>query len=225
MKKQLFIYTFLLFSCMASAQLFEVGAFVGGSNYIGDIGPTFYINPNRIALGGVAKYNYNARITIRGTAMYTRLHADDARATSSFRQQRGLQLNRNSVVEAALGIEFNFNKYSMWKVGYSQTPYIIAQIGATNYSYRHEAGGNKRITSIVLPLGVGYKFRAFENVGVAIESSFRYTFKDVIDGNNHALGAPYDFGNPKSDDWYVFSGITIVYAFGRPACNKDNFYR
>ena len=224
MKKQLLIYIFVLFSSVASAQLFEAGAFVGGSNYIGDIGSTKYINPNRIAVGGILKYNYNARLTFRGTGIYTRLHANDSKAETNFRQNRGQQF-RNSIAEAAVGIEFNFNKYSLWKVGYSQTPYIIAQVGAVNYSYVNDDAVSERKTSLIVPIGVGYKFRLLENVGIAIESSVRYTFNDIIDGNNHSLGTPYDFGNPKSDDWYVFSGITIVYAFGRPACNEDNFYK
>ncbi|HHC80756.1 MAG TPA: hypothetical protein ENK46_12790, partial [Flavobacteriia bacterium] len=115
---------------IVSAQLFEAGAFLGGSNYIGDIGSTIYINPNRIAVGAVAKFNWTPRITFRGTAIYTRLHADDSKAESSFRRNRVPQLQfRNSIIEAAAGIEFSFFKYSLSKVGYTHTPYIIAQIG------------------------------------------------------------------------------------------------
>ncbi len=61
------------------------------------------------------------------------------------------------------------------------------------------------------------------NIGIALETSFRYTFKDVIDGNNHEI-PDFDFGNPNTDDWYVFTGISVVYAFGRPGCYKDNSF-
>ncbi len=221
MRKRLLFYIFVFITSISSAQLYEAGAFIGGSNYIGDIGSEFYIQPNRIAVGAIAKFNYSPRITFRGTGLYTRLHDHDGRAQSNFRQNRGLQF-RNSILEASLGVEFSFFKYSLNKIGFSQTPYIIAQIGAVNYSTISVEGAKKRVTSLVFPVGLGYKMRLVENVGIAIESSFRYTFKDNIDGNNHA-DPKRSFGNPNSKDWYVFTGVTIVYAFGRPGCYTGAF--
>ena len=224
MRKRFLLYILLLSSSITSAQLYEAGVFLGGSNYIGDIGSELYIQPNRIAVGGIAKFNYSPRITFRATGVYTRLYDNDSRSNNSFRQNRGLQF-RNSILEAAIGVEFSFFKYSLNKTGFTQTPYIIAQIGAVNYSSIGANGDAKRTTSAVIPIGLGYKMKLMPNVGISIESSFRYTFKDVIDGNNHALvGDRFrTFGNPKSDDWYVFTGITIVYAFGRPGCYSGAF--
>ncbi|MDY7396257.1 DUF6089 family protein [Aureibaculum sp. 2210JD6-5] len=224
MRKRLLFYVFILITSISSAQLYEGGVFLGGSNYIGDIGSEFYIQPNRIAVGGIAKFNYTPRITFRATGLYTRLHDSDSRAQSTFRQNRGLQF-RNSILEAALGVEFSFFKYSLSKTGFTQTPYIIAQVGAVNYASIGPGGVSKRTTSVVFPVGLGYKMKLMENVGIAIESSFRYTFKDVIDGNNHAITNDPNrtFGNPNSKDWYVFTGITIVYAFGRPGCYTGVF--
>lgn len=224
MRNRLLVYIFILVTSISSAQLYEGGVFLGGSNYIGDIGSEFYIQPNRIAVGGIAKFNFSPRITFRGTGIYTRLHDNDSRSSSRFRQNRGLQF-KNSILEAALGVEFSFFKYSLSKTGFTQTPYIIAQVGAVNYAEIGSDGNSKRTTSFVFPVGLGYKMKLMENVGIAIESSFRYTFKDGIDGNNHSItGNPNrTFGNPNSDDWYVFTGITIVYAFGRPGCYTGAF--
>ena len=226
MKKQFLIFIFIFTTSFVSAQLYEVGAFLGGSNYIGDLGPTQYINPNRIAVGGVAKFNWTPRITLRGTVIYTKLHAADKYANNDFRINRGREFN-NKIVDAAAGIEFSFFKYSMSKIGFSQTPYIIAQIGAVTYNGITEGADpgtleSKIKTSLVLPFGIGYKMRLAENVGIAFETSFRYTFKDEIDGNLHSVPG-LDFGNPNSDDWYVFTGVTIVYAFGRPGCYSGEF--
>ena len=224
MKKQFILYISFLVTSIASAQLYEVGALIGGSNYIGDIGSTKYINPNRLAFGGVAKFNFSSRITFRASGLYTKLHAEDGKAETNFRKNRGLQFS-NNIAEAALGIEFSFFKYSLTKVGYTQTPYIIAQIGAVNYAAVDDSGDTKRKTSIVAPFGIGYKMKLARNIGIAFETTFRYMFNDTIDGNNHNVGAPYNFGNPDSNDWYVFTGISVVYAFGRPGCYKDNFYK
>ena len=35
------------------AQIYEVGIFAGGSNFIGDVGATNYISPNQPALGAI----------------------------------------------------------------------------------------------------------------------------------------------------------------------------
>ena len=221
MKKQFLIYLFILTTSVVSAQLYEAGAFIGGSNYIGDIGPTTYINPNRIAYGLVGKFNFTPRITFRGTFIYTNLQFDDTKADDPFRVNRGFK-HSNKILEGAVGIEFSFLKYSLSKIGYSHTPYIIAQAGAVNYAAIDTNGEAKRVTSIALPFGIGYKMRLAENVGIALETSFRYTFKDNIDGNNHdVLGL--NFGDPNDNDWYVFTGITVVYAFGRPGCYKGRF--
>jgi len=226
MKKQFLIYIFVFTATAASAQLYEIGAFLGGSNYIGDIGSTKYLNPNTPAIGGIAKFNYTPRITFRGTLIYTKLEANDSKAESSFRANRTPSFSfKNNILEASLGVEFSFFKYSLSKIGHSQTPYIIAQIGAVNYSTVSVDAEIKRVTSLVIPFGVGYKMRLAQNVGIALETSFRYTFKDVIDGNNHEINDPrYNFGNPNNNDWYVFTGITVVYAFGRPGCYKENSF-
>lgn len=222
MKKQFLIYIFILTTSVVSAQLYEVGAFLGGSNYIGDLGSTTYINPNTIAVGGVAKFNFTPRVTFRGTLIYTNLNMDDTKSNNDFRSNRGL-ISRNKILDASAGIEFSFFKYSLSKIGFSQTPYIIAQVGAVSYSMVTDDATTKRVTSLVIPFGLGYKMRLAENIGIAFETSFRYTLKDNIDGNNHNLGDPYNFGNPNSDDWYVFTGITVVYAFGRPGCYTGEF--
>ena len=229
MKKRLLIYIFILVTSFAQAQLFELGVFAGGSNYIGDIGSTKYIWPNSIAAGGIAKFNWTPRINFRGTLIWTDLGAKDQNADTQFRQNRGYTF-KNRILEASAGIEFNFFKYNLAKIGYTQTPYIILQAGLVNYRVVSEQTspttvGTKRITSLVLPFGVGYKMQLGHNLGIAFETTVRYTFKDDIDGNNHDIDLPrYNFGDPSTNDWYVFTGITVVYAFGRPGCYKDNFF-
>ena len=44
-------------SALSFSQIYEIGGFIGGSNFIGDVGSTTYINPNEPAFGGVIKWN------------------------------------------------------------------------------------------------------------------------------------------------------------------------
>ena len=39
----------------SQAQIFEIGVFAGGSNFIGDVGATNYISPNQFANGIAAQ--------------------------------------------------------------------------------------------------------------------------------------------------------------------------
>ena len=205
MKKYILIFTFLITTSATFAQINEIGVFLGGSNYIGDIGRTNYIYPNNYAVGGIYKWNMNPRYSIRATYTYAKISGDDTKSNNSFRKYRGLSFG-NTLHELAAGIEFHFFKYSLSKIGHTSTPYIIVEAAVANYANTY---------NFTMPFGVGYKTKLAYNVGIAFETSFRYTFKDVLDGNITA--------NPNNNDWYVFTGITIVYGFGREGCYTGKF--
>ncbi len=223
MKKLFLILIVILSASSSHAQLYEIGIFAGGSNYIGDIGSTTYINPNFPVGGGIIKFNFTPRINFRATLLATQITADDAKADSDLRVARDLSVE-NNLLEASGGIEFNFFKYSMNKIGFSHTPYIIIQGTIASYSYvfEQEPGTfvNKRSLNVMPSFGLGYKTRIAENFAVSFESSVRYTLKDNIDETSISnIGV----GNLNSDDWYVFTGFTITYGFGRPGCYKGFF--
>ncbi|MEO9560182.1 MAG: DUF6089 family protein, partial [Nonlabens ulvanivorans] len=44
------------------------------------------------------------------------------------------------------------------------------------------------------------------------------TFTDNLDGSNNEDFENVRFGNINNNDWYVFSGVTLTYAFGRKPC-------
>ena len=58
--KRLTLVAFIIISLgfsKLSAQIHELGVFVGGSNYIGDVGKTDYFIPNEMAYGVLYKWN------------------------------------------------------------------------------------------------------------------------------------------------------------------------
>ncbi len=65
-------------------------------------------------------------------------------------------------------------------------------------------------------MGVGYKSIIYGKLAFAIEARVNYTFTDGIDFTTTDLPA-FNFGG-NSNDWYMFTGISLVYTFGRPAC-------
>ena len=218
-KKLLFI-AFVCLSTMVNAQIHEIGITLAGSNYIGDIGRETYIYPNSYAIGGIYKFNLNPRMAFRGNLTYAKLTDDDANSNNIARQIRGLNFT-NTLIEVAAGIEFNYFEYDLSGRNKTHSPYILLQIAAANYKTAVSGTpGNyeyKNKTSLAIPFGLGYKTKIIGKLAGAIEIGMRYTFSDYIDYNNSEIPS-LNFGNPNNNDWYVFSGINLVYTFGRPSC-------
>jgi hypothetical protein len=221
MKKIFLLIAFSWITGTSVAQINEIGIMVGGSNYIGDIGSEYYINPNNFMGSLIYKWNKNPRIAFRGTFTYAQISANDAKSKNLERLNRGLRFT-NSIKELALGLEFNFFEYNLDDYKYTQTPYILIELAAYNYNVvTNETApnqyeyGNK--TSFAIPFGIGYKTKLFQDFAIAFEIRARYTFNDDLDYNNPKIDN-LKFGNPNSNDWYMLTGISLVYTFGRPAC-------
>lgn len=222
--KKFVLFTAIIFITMTSkAQINEVGLFVGGSNYIGDLGPEYYINPNNIMGGVIYKWNLNPRIAFRGTFTFAQLSSDDADATNIARYNRGMRFT-NSIKELAFGVEFNYFEYNLDDYQKTHTPYLLVEFATFNYNaVRSEtAPGSQQYnyeskTAYAIPFGIGYKTKLVNDFAIAFELRARYTFVDDLDYNNQEIDT-LKFGNPDSNDWYILSGISLVYSFGRPPC-------
>ena len=51
MKTTLLTLCIISISSLSFSQIYEVGGFFGGSNFVGDVGSTKFIDPNSYALG------------------------------------------------------------------------------------------------------------------------------------------------------------------------------
>ncbi|AVR45344.1 hypothetical protein C7S20_08725 [Christiangramia fulva] len=211
------------------AQQFEVGAFAGGANFVGDVGRTNYILPNTPVGGFIAKWNRSNRHAIRLTLLYAKISADDEKSGDTRRQQRGYSFN-NTIAEGSLGIEFNFYKFDLSEPLPQSTPYIYT--GITYFRADHvwlKNGRNNNLFNegtnwdFAIPMVMGYKEAFTENIIGALEIGARYTFTDNLDGSwpEEYLGRrepALEFGNRNTNDWYVFTGITLTFTFGRKPC-------
>ncbi|MCG7502007.1 porin family protein [Tenacibaculum sp. Mcav3-52] len=213
----------ILLACVVTplqSQTHEIGFFAGGSNYVGDIGSTNYIHPNEFAGGLIYKYNLNPRIALRGTYTYMPISGNDNNADNAFRQNRGISFS-NTIHEFAAGVEFNFFDYNISDYRTSFTPYILAEIAAFNYKSPEPTSSSNTVLlknkfSYTIPVGIGLKGRLTDNFAIAFETGIRFTFVDDLDFTTDKINS-LDFGG-NGNDWYVFSGVSIVYTFGRPPC-------
>jgi hypothetical protein len=200
--------------------MYEAGISIGGSNYVGDIGRTDYMYPNSVAGGVFFKYNWNPRIALRATYSYLPIEADDLDADTDYRIDRGLNF-KNAINELAVGLEYNFYEYDISTPGKTWTPYILLELAAFNYSYiasepqpdQYEFNSKN---SFSVPFGIGFKSKLSGSFAFALETKFRYTFEDDLDYTTDKI-TELDFEGT-GNDWYMYTGFSLIYTFGRPAC-------
>lgn len=223
MTQKISLFIYFLLSTSLYSQIHEVGVFLGGSNFIGDIGPTNYINPNEPALGILYKWNKSPRHAYRISYTQTKLASNDLNSNEGSRNLRGYNFE-NNIKELSLGLEFNFFDFNLHELGNKTTPYIYSGMTYTRYSSLHFNSGEQvddsRKGTVGIPIILGIKTRLGRMFVLGLEAGARYTFADDIDGSRPANEnlSQLSFGNINNNDWYVFSGVTLTYTFGEKPC-------
>lgn len=221
---RLIVSFFLLFAFSVNAQIHEIGLFAGGSNFVGDVGETTYIKPNEFAFGLLYKWNRSPRHSWRASISRAKVTADDDLSTDPSRKIRDYDF-QNTITEVALGLEFDFFEFDLHQLEQQFTPYVHLGLAYTHYEglfYRmpNETDSDANHGTLSIPFGIGVKTNLTPHLILGFEVSPRYSFADNIDGSfprNEAL-QQLRFGNINSNDWYVFSGFTLTYTFGRKPC-------
>lgn len=219
------IFTSVFFMQNTNAQIYEVGVFAGGSNFIGDVGATNYISPNQLAIGGIFKWNRSPRHSYRLSVIFSDLECVDGKSDDPRRIQRGYKFN-TSILEISAGMEFTFWDFDLHTSGIKGTPYLytgISMANHDNYYFTQNGHYTSEDTSswaYGIPMVLGYKTNISNHLVLAAEIGARYTFSDELDGSmpDAEYREQFSFGNTNSNDWYVFSGITLTYTFGRRPC-------
>ena len=219
------VITFFCLLCFvfSNAQIHEVGIFAGGNNYIGDVGPTNYVNPNEGAFGILYKWNKSPRHSWRVSYTQGKITSDDKNSDVPSRNQRGLNFE-NDLKELSLGLEFNFFDFNLHESGFLVTPYVYSGLSVFQYTELFHTGNHYKEDykemGIGIPMVLGVKARISDHWVLGLESGARYTFTDNLDGSNpkNINFETLRFGNLNSNDWYVFTGFTLTYTFGNKPC-------
>lgn len=220
---------------------------VGTGNYIspfpkkmknGDVGG-YHINSS---IGVLYRFNFNPYMGLRFNFSHSRVGANDSKSDEDFKKERDRSF-RNTIIEGSILYEYNFFDINEDQQ-FSHSPYIFLGMGIANYktlSYDLNedkdwvVGILKRKNTFVPVFGAGYKVKFNYRWMLGAEVGFRYTGKDDLDMNNPKFSARLleesnkdprlaevvnkaIFGDLSSKDWYVLSGLTLTYSFGRPAC-------
>lgn len=210
MKKSHFIFfVFILIAGSLVAQhskkksSYEVGVFLGGSYYIGDLNPLGHLNQFTKPAGGfVMRYNINYRLAARANLLFGSIQADDAYAKTNAAHQRNLNF-KSPVTEFSGQLEFNFLDYQIGNEKRKFSPYIFLGVGVFKFNPQGNIGGNwvalqplstegqgleggaskkkYKLTQISIPFGVGFRTNLSKGIGLSIEWGMRKTFTDYLD--------------------------------------------
>lgn len=225
--KRLFLFIFILGISTSNAQIHEIGVFLGGSNFVGDVGKTNYISPNKLAFGILYKWNKSPRHAYRFSYSQSQIAGFDSQSSESSRKIRSYKF-KNDVKEVSAGLEFNFFDFNLHEFGQRVTPYVYTGITYFSFDQQFFINGETKQdytdSTFAIPMTVGVKSNITKHLILGAEIGARYTFTDNIDGSNpdNKNLQNLKFGNINNNDWYIFSGFTLTYTFGEKPCYCAN---
>lgn len=226
MRKGLVTLLMLCATLTASAQqddeyLMEIGGGVGMVAYQGDFNGK--ITSGMQPAGAIVwRRLLNPYMGFRVTGMMGKLKGDATRVETYYPDEttRAYSFDR-SLTDVSVTYEYNFWPYGTgrdYRGAKRLTPFIFGGIGATYVS-----GGEKKVFTANVPIGLGIKYKLKERLNVGLEWSMHFSLSDELDG----MADPYGIkssGAFKNTDCYSGLMLTLTYSFKSKCrtCNNDD---
>ncbi|MEO1255588.1 MAG: DUF6089 family protein [Bacteroidota bacterium] len=205
-KLHLVVLTFLSITC--TAQFMEFGGGLGTMNYSGDLVRGYSLSTSSLAGTAFYRMNFSEILTIKLALTLGRVRGSET-PIDAFAQERGHSFS-SPILELSSVFEYHFLDFKTENSRVNYSPYIFGGIGFINFSDAPTDEGVGRIQPVI-PMGVGFKYLIQKKYTIGFEAGARKTFFDYLDGISDGDQAikDYQYGNPKDDDWYFFTGLTF----------------
>lgn len=226
MRKGLVTLLMLCATLTASAQqddeyLMEIGGGVGMVSYQGDFNGK--ITSGMQPAGAIVwRRLLNPYMGFRVTGMMGKLKGDATRVETYYPDEttRAYSFDR-SLTDVSVTYEYNFWPYGTgrdYRGAKRLTPFVFGGIGATYVS-----GGEKKVFTANVPIGLGIKYKLKERLNVGLEWSMHFSLSDELDG----MADPYGIkssGAFKNTDCYSGLMLSLTYSFKSKCrtCNNDD---
>jgi Domain of unknown function (DUF6089) len=180
----------------------DIGLFLGGSYYIGDLNPRGHFALSQPAGGLFYRFNYSHRFSFRGGINIGSVMADDSQSDNQDQLERNLNF-KSRIYELHAKAEFNFVEYHIGHSKFFFSPYVYLGLGAFYYNPQGNIDNNwvnlRRLSTEgqktsqnptqkpyklfqpCIPFGVGFKLNVAKSMGLSFEWGPRKTFGDYID--------------------------------------------
>lgn len=195
------LLSFILISFLSNESIaqkgWELGGWLGTSWYYGDLNTTLIPRKPGLALGLNARYNFNTRVSARGSASFGTVAAADSLSRNNFEKARNLSFKSN-IYDVSGIFEFNFFEYVHGSKDAFWTPYTLVGINVFKFNPRaeldgeyydlrnlgtegQEIGEEYYTVSGGYVLGLGIKWDINIDWSLNIEFSTRRLFTDYLD--------------------------------------------
>jgi hypothetical protein len=228
-------YFFFLSTFIWGQERLEVGGFLGGAGYLGDLNKSDWLTKEpKASFGFLARYNFSDYLAFRASLLYGQLSGRDShypdRAFRNF-------TTKSPVSEVALQVEWHFLSLTQPRLPRffqpTFSPFLFVGVGlaTTNptpdmenmivakpeFVKGAEIDRNAQFSPLhgVIPFGMGIKYRPHLQWTLTLEAAFRLTFSDYLDGISHAA-------NPQKTDRYQFLGLTVAHRFRKRVLGFKN---
>ncbi len=208
----IFCSLFLLSNSSFSQKGFEIGGWLGSSVYFGDLNTSFSLSDPGIAGGVLGRYNFDERISLKGSLNYATISAEDSDSPNSFERERNLDF-KSQLIDATAHVEFNFFPYIHGHKELNFTPYLVAGVSLTRFNPQTEffdVDLQENITVNLQQLGTegqlpgeeysrftpgfsiggGFKFDLSRDWSINIEVATRRVTSDFLDDVSGVYGDP-----------------------------------
>lgn len=227
---------FLLFSSGLWAQSLykpkhhslEAGFLFGLANYSGDLTEHYLVlSESHLGFGAHVRYFLNEDLALRANLFVGTISGDDKHAQDPTLRRRSMRFGTDLFEVGLLGEWYFFGK-NRFEIGRNHaltlSPYGYLGIGGTfsgaNASFYGapedrdvfltvpfpEKGLRQRF--LIAPMGGGIRAAWNDEMSMGVELGWRPVFSDDLDGVRLN-------GNPKSDDWYFFGGLTLSFVLNK----------
>ncbi|MFN7326282.1 MAG: DUF6089 family protein [Chitinophagales bacterium] len=224
----------------ASAQMrgWELGGWVGASNYFGDLNTTWRVNRAQLAGGIAARYNFNDRLAMRISSNYGRISAFDSDSKNTYEQRRNLSFN-SILIDGTAQLEFNFLPYVHGNRDYFFTPYMFLGPSVFHFNPTTEYNGEQvnlaqlgtegqfrgeeyNTIQGALSYGMGFRYDLSYYWSLNIEFSARKLFTDYIDDVSGAYADIRDIRAQRGDLAAALADRSVEPQIGLPGRQRGN---
>lgn len=187
-------FTFV-FLPKAEAQVWELGAQVGGAGYMGDMNLDKPLKFNGIHFAGFVKANLDENWALSFNYNFGKISANDSESSNLQFQQRNLSFYSN-LHEFSFMVDFNFTDYFAGGGSKAFSPYIFTGLGVVAFNPKTMYKGNeyelklystegqsKPYSTIVvsIPIGGGLKYNFSNNWSLLANIGYHIPYTDYLD--------------------------------------------
>lgn len=222
---------FISLTGLQAQEGWEAGVWGGVANYFGDLNTNYNMDLIAPAGGVQARYNFNERICLKFSANATEISAHDSVSQNVVERMRNLGFT-SEVIDASVGLEFNFLPYIHGSQHEYFTPYLFGGFSAFYFDPKAEYQGQEyslrelgtegqfkgeeyyTVTG-ALNYGIGMKVDLNYRISLNVELGMRSTFTDYLDDVSTVYADKRDLLQTRGPVAVALSDPSVNQEFGK----------